>query len=251
MKIVGISLPWALIFCCFSTVSVLPCSAALVAFYDFDGDANDRSGNAVNPTTLNNITQVTGYQGQAYEFNGASSYIQIPLNINSSIYPSLTMGAWVKSDVASSGKQVISQDNGGFDRTIGIDSRGGGLGWSAFTGTGNVVGFKPVSIGTWTFVAVTYDQANLTATLYVNGDTYTEAANLGSGNTFTRIGSNPGFGEYFDGVIDNVFFFNESLSAARINEIHLNGASAIPEPSITLLGCVSLAFCARRRRRGC
>jgi MYXO-CTERM domain-containing protein len=231
-------------------VSSLPASGALLAFYDFNGDANDRSGNAIHPTTLNNVTQVTGYQGQAYEFNGSNSYIRIPLNINPSNHPTLTMGAWVKSDVNVTGKQVISNDNGGFDRTIGIDNRGGGLGWSAFTGTSTVLGYEPVSTGVWTFIAVTYDQANATATLYVNGESFTQAATLNDGNTFTRIGSNPGFGEYFDGVIDNVFFFDEVLSSTRIEQIRLNGASAIPETSTgaLALSCLALATLRRRRR---
>lgn len=248
MKSISRSLPLAVISGLISLILSNPASAALVAFYDFDGDADDRSGNSFHPTTLNNITQVTGYEGQAYEFNGTNSYIQIPLNINPGIYPSLTMGAWVKSDSSSSGKQVISHDDGNYDRSLGIDNRGGGVGWSAFTGSGTVLGFQPVSIGSWTFVAVTYDQVNTTATLYVNGTSFTEAASLGNGNTITRIGSNPGYGEYFDGVIDNVFFFNEVLSPSRIEEIRLNGASAIPEPSVAALAISSLAFLARRRR---
>ena len=227
----------------------IPAPAALLAFYDFDGNANDRSVNAIHPTTQNNITQVAGHEGQAYAFNGLNSYIEIPLNINPANYPSLTMGAWVKSNNASAIKKIISHDNGTYDRTLGIDNRGGGVGWSAFTGTGSVLGFQAVNIGTWTFVAVSYDQAALTATLHVNGNSFTETASLSTGFSFTRIGSNPGYGEYFDGVIDNVFFFDEALSTSRITEIRLNGASAIPEPSSAVLGFSSLALLALRRRR--
>lgn len=232
-----------------SLILSVPASAALLAFYDFEGNANDRSVNAIHPTTQNNIIQVAGYEGQAYEFNGSNSFIEIPLNINPANYPSLTMGAWVKSDNASATKKFISHDDGAYDRTLGIDNRGGGVGWSAFTGTGSVLGFEAVNIGTWTFVAVSYDQAASTATLYVNGNSFTETANLSSGFSSTRIGSNPGYGEFFDGVIDNVFFFDEVLSPSRITEIRLNGASAIPEPSSAVLGISSLALLALRRRR--
>lgn len=232
-----------------SLILSVPASAALLAFYDFDGNANDRSVNAIHPTTQNNIIQVAGYEGQAYEFNGSNSFIEIPLNINPANYPSLTMGAWVKSDNASATKKFISHDDGAYDRTLGIDNRGGGVGWSAFTGTGNVLGYQEVNIHTWTFVAVSYDQAASTATLYVNGNSFTETANLSSGFSVTRIGSNPGYGEFFDGVIDNVFFFDEVLSPSRITEIRLNGASAIPEPSSAVLGISSLALLALRRRR--
>ena len=49
--------------------------------------------------------------------------------------PQVTMVAWVRPDDGSPIKQVISHDHGGYDRSLGIDSRGGGVGWSAFSGS--------------------------------------------------------------------------------------------------------------------
>ena len=73
----------------------------LIAFYPLDGNANDLSGSGANATTVSNVSFVTGYEGQAGSFNGISSYIQVPVNINPAAMPLLTLGAWVLPDNVS------------------------------------------------------------------------------------------------------------------------------------------------------
>jgi len=223
-------------------------SAHLIAYYPFDGNANDVSGNANNPTAIVGAVQALGYTGQAYDFSG-SSYIEIPIDINPSSMPTLTMGAWVQTDVLNMGK-VISNDNIFYDRTLGLDNRGGALGWSAFTGAG-VLGNTPAYTGTWNFIAVTYDQVAGNVVLYIDGITQSTNATQGSGYTTTFIGKNPGFGEFFDGRIDNVFFYDEVLGTAALDNIRLNGISAVPVPAAVWLfgsGLLGLMGVARRKK---
>ena len=198
----------------------------LLAFYPFDGNANDASGNN-NDGVVTGAALSSGYEGQSYHFNGSSDLIRLPLNINPSVHPQLTMGAWVNVNSANPIRQVISEDNGGFDRSLGIDNRGGGTGWSAFAGTGQVLGYEPVTSGEWTFVAVVYDQAAGTVTLYVNGHAFQKAGSLGAGNTFSVIGANPGFGQYFSGTIDDVFFYDTAMTADEITAIRNGGEAEI------------------------
>lgn len=47
-------------------------SSGLVAYYPFDGNANDLSGNNRNGTAVNGVTYVPGVKGQAANFNGTS-----------------------------------------------------------------------------------------------------------------------------------------------------------------------------------
>jgi hypothetical protein len=202
----------------------------LLAFYPLEGNAQDSSRN-------NNHGQVggasfteSGYEGGCYTFNGTDDYIQIPVNINPEFYPQLTMGAWVKANAASPIRQVISHDNGGFDRSVGIDRRGGGEGWSAFSGSGSVLGFEPVVLGEWVFLAVVYDQTAGTVRLYVNDKFFDEAGTLGVGHEYSWIGGNPSYGEYFSGEIDNVFIFGAALSEAQVAYLRQNGSKAILQP---------------------
>lgn len=222
---------------------------SLLAFYQFEGNANDSSPNHKDGTVYG-ATLTTGYEGQAYAYDG-TDYIYAPVNINPGPYPKLTMGAWAKATSVAAVRQVISHDDGGYDRSLGIDNRGGGLGWSAFSGTGAVLGYKTVTTDLWTFLAVVYDQTAATVKLYVDNQVVSETGSLGSGWNYIRIGSNPSYGEYFIGAIDNVFIFDQALTQAQLDYIRTHGASAIPLPSTVLLlssGILGLGLLGARRK---
>ena len=226
-------------------------NASLIAYYDFNGNANDVSGNGNHATSIVGVTQVAGKTGQAYDFSGAGQYIDIPVNINPDSLPFLTMGAWVQTDAAGSSGKVISHDDGGFDRTIGLDARGGSTGWSAFTGVG-VLGDTPATQGNWQFIAVAYNQNANSVLLYIDGVIQTSAGMVNSGANLTRIGGNPTFGNYFDGRIDDVFFYDEVLSQAALDQIRVNGIpTVVPVPTAAwLFGSGLLGLMSMKRHRG-
>jgi hypothetical protein len=232
-------------------------SAGLLAFYDFEGNAQDRSGNARHGTVGGPVLSASGYEGMGYQFDGVDDYISIPVDINPSVVPRLTMGAWVRPTIATGIRGILSHDSGGYDRNLNIDIRGGGWRYSAFTGSGVVGTGTPPAVGAWMFVAVRYDDIADSLTLDVGTSRLTVTANPQSGYTFTRIGSNPGFSEYFAGTIDNVSLYNEVLSDQRIDQIRRDGTSAIrPPPAVPEPGMLSLAgvalvcgVCWRRRAR--
>ncbi|PIQ27683.1 hypothetical protein COW36_07245 [bacterium (Candidatus Blackallbacteria) CG17_big_fil_post_rev_8_21_14_2_50_48_46] len=180
---------------------------------------------------------VEGKQGASWRFDGQGSFLKIPLDINPDQYPRLTFAAWARYEgPAESGGpfQVISHDDGGYDRSLGIDSRGAdGVGWSSFAGSAAVLGSVPVQNGQWVFLASVYDQQAKTVTLYVNGvRKVAENAELGKGHPFLYIGSNPSHGEHFTGLIDEVRVYGRALSASEIEA--LQGAAplaASPQPS--------------------
>jgi len=151
-----------------------------VAFYPFDGTTNDTGAFANNPTVITDITFNPGFQGQAAVFNGTSSFIDIPVNIGSTTFPTITFGAWVNADTGSDNlnRAILSHDNGGFDRQIGIDERDGGFGYAAFTGVG-VLNSKTIQTGTFQFVAARYDGD--TVTLFVDGQSFSSNDVTGDG----------------------------------------------------------------------
>ncbi len=158
------------------------------------------------------------------------------------------MGAWVRAAAGNSSvRQIISHDNFGFDRSLAIDFRGGGgSSWSAFTGNGVLAsGVAPV-IGEWVFLAIAYDQTAGTLRLHVNGQNFTTTTNFNPGQNILNIGRNPnGNGEHFSGLIDEVFFYNGTLSVAEIENIRVNG---IPAPGAAALLATAGLIATRRRR---
>jgi hypothetical protein len=216
----------------------------LLGFYPFDtGNAGDFSGSRRHGTVIGSPPVVTGYEGQGFYFGNHNGYIILPLNINPDKYPRLTMGAWVKTVSSASLQTVLTHDDGGYDRSIGIDYRGGGTGWSAFCGSGQVLGAAPAIQQAWTFVAVVYDQVHQTVRLQVDDMVFTkEAAVLSKGQEQLFIGLSPLFGNFFDGIIDNVFVFGDALTDKQLAYIRYGGSRAIltaprqrPNPGLLLL----------------
>ena len=118
-------------------------------------------------------------------------------------------------------------------RTVIMKERTGGIAYSLYghdnaprpavtvTLTGTVEqstpGVAQLAIGTWTHLAATYDGATLR--LYVNGAQVNSRAVTGAMLTSTsplRIGGNGVWGEFFQGLIDEVRVFDRARTQAEI-----------------------------------
>jgi hypothetical protein len=222
-----------------------PAPSGLVAFYPFD-QSGPFAGATHRPTG--------GYQGGAYHFDGEGEYIDLPVNINPSAMPQVTIGAWarVESVIPNQRAQVLSHDNRDYDRTLGLEPIGydaevpfdpdfpmppfmaaepatGRHHFSAFAGLGpDLVTGPAVELGRWVFLAAVYTGS--TVTMYVDGEHFSTTATPGQGVTYLRVGGNPlgsSSGEPFHGSVDNVFVYNRALSAAEITAIRTRGACGI------------------------
>ena len=252
-----------------------PVFAGFIGEYPFDnGTANDISGNGNNGTNHGAISVSPGYKASdpgAFLFTSFAS-VTLPGTINPtpSALPQITFGGWFDptSDLTLSNLSgLISSDNGGFDRSIVIDSRGGGgFTWSAFTGSGVVSSGITPTVNAWTFVAVAYNQGSNSGTLFVGREgvdlttlatpftTAFDADTVG----FLDIAINPTFtNEVFTGMIDDAFVNDSFLTQAQIDSIYQNGLPGlapvgVPEPgSLALVGVTAagIGFFAWRRRR--
>jgi hypothetical protein len=241
-----------------------PAHAALIGYYTFEGNANDVSGNgnhgilsATAPTLTAAGGGYTGWDGaasQAYAFGGGNTFITVPIDINPAALPQVTFGAWVKAENLDNViRGIISHDNGNFDRTLDMDTRGqsANVEWCLFVGpaSGGVYCAEDAT-SDWTFLVARYDALTNVAQLTVNGmHSSLLATSNGGGLTTTTIGRNPNFDFPFIGLIDNAFFFNSYLTDAQLDEIRRNGITVVPEPSALLMlsaGAIALL----RRRRG-
>ena len=84
---------------------------SLLAYYPLDGDVLDASGNAKHGSVGGSEAYAAGHTGQAFSFDGAT-FISTALDINASVEPQLTMGAWVLP-IGSFYGQVLTHDDQG------------------------------------------------------------------------------------------------------------------------------------------
>ena len=238
-----------------------------LAIYTFDNaDGTDSSGNGNHGTIVGaggtTFTDAGGGRngvGRAMDssvFAGRTG-IETGININPNVFTSLTMGAWVYAR-STGGRGIgkfLSHDDGSFDRTVGLDDRGGpGTNYGAFTGSGLLKPAGPDPIGKWFHIAVSYDGANVN--LWRNGalaGTATDNTDFDLSIWNLHIGTNPGFNEDFDGLIDDAFVYGRALDEKEVKDIYQNGfgpVSQVPIPATLplLIGGFAVFGFLRRRR---
>ena len=257
-----------------------PDPRVLVAHYTFDnGEPLDDSGNGNNGTAKGDATPGgpdSGVHGddQAFLFSG-NGHVEIPIDINPTVRPDLTVTLWVKADEAiappNSGRyKVFGHDDGDLDRVFGLETFigaplpgvvDGPYRWGAFTGvTGDVATAEtgtPVT-SDWTFLAAVWDTDQAPAATVrfhaalQGGDLnhVTESLTNGpSALTTTAIGSaRPSdFLEGFVGLIDEVKIFNSALTVEEIQEIFAQTLTDRPPDATTLTAADIAAGTARLR----
>lgn len=161
-----------------------------------------------------------GNPEKAFAFSGDKG-ITTPFNINPEALPQCTLVTWARyNSEPGAVQQVFSHDDGGFDRSMGLDDRAGQWGWSCFAGNQSVLGGFPVTAGEWTFLAVAYDANNSTVSFYA-GDQKVQVseARLGTGLEATSLGTNPSYGEFFHGDVEPVMVFDRVLTDAEIDAL--------------------------------
>ncbi len=208
--------------------------SGLLALYTFEDNANDVSGNG-NHGICYGPSIIGGYEGEAITFDGIDDHVWLPVDMRPSVYTRITFGAWVNTSTLGNNRGLIS--NGLHARHLGFDyGQGSDIRWAAWAG--NYTYARPPllpeyipPINEWIFLAVVYDQANGTVTLYQDDDAFSVNGTVDDGYNSIYIGSTAREGNLsgytFHGSIDNVFFFGTALSEEQIATIRNNGIQGI------------------------
>ena len=209
--------------------------------------AVDSSGNG-NAGTLSGAERVGGgVFGDALRFDGRGAQVVVPDAPSLRLRDAMTLEAWVKpADVPNAWRDVIykGDDNYYLEAASDRETRASGAG--VFDGTrGHVFAASPLPVDTWTHLAVTYDGAALR--LYLNGGEVAEVPQTGAIASSTRpleLGGDSVYGQFFDGLIDEVRVYNVALNADEIRtDMSAPIASRTPADSTPIVrpgGCVWL-----------
>ena len=209
-------------------------SADMVAWYPFNGNANDESGNGNHGTITGPlVTPVAdhfGEEGKAYKF-GFPDYVSVPTNA-SFFTDEFTVSYWYKVAAYWGDRSVLScvGNNGGYHQAFygttfqyflmyNFTNPGDKWFWSNYT--------VPNTPDTWQHITTTYkktgDNASITR-LYINGelkssDTHANVIGFPGGEIF-YIGRSQG-DVGFNGELDDVRFYSRMLTDAEVMELHI------------------------------
>ncbi|MDR6516251.1 LamG-like jellyroll fold domain-containing protein [Chryseobacterium camelliae] len=207
------------------TPNYVPASG-LVAWWGFNGNANDSSSNG-NTLTVNSATLTADRNGNAnsaYAFNGTTSY----LNTNALSYTFSLSGAhsisfWMKKSGNTEGVALMSGSNtsGNFIWLFQCDTTKSIYGTNKQGQSWTWVNGPAYSTTQWEHYVAVYNNQNMQ--LYKNGvsvgtttNTYTNATQAAMPFYIGRAIS----GGYIAASIDDVGIWNRALSASEISQLY-------------------------------
>jgi glucose/arabinose dehydrogenase len=204
------------------TLVVAPPATGLVGAWAFNeasgATATDGSGTG-NAGTVSGPTRVAGHTGNALSFDGVNDSVTVADANSLDLTNRMTLEAWVRPANASDWRTVLLKEQSGqLAYALYASTDNGRPSGHVFT-TGDVMlrGPNALPIDAWSHLAFTWD--GTTTRMYVNGTQVATAALSGTAVASTgplRIGGNGVWGEWFNGLIDDVRVYNRALSAAEI-----------------------------------
>ena len=202
----------------------------LIAFYPFNGNALDESGNGNDGQPQNGASLTTdrfGSADNAYAFDGEDDHIIVPTgSLNLPIAGSLSLAAWVYPESQKT-QNIIRKGpvvNGPEAAPFAL----------AMSGTGDIIfELRPnaqltqvrktgYSLHNWTYIVGTYD--GTTMRLYVNGqleNSMSTTGTLAQEISPLLIGTRLGLpSDTFEGKIDDVRIYNRALTEDEIRQLY-------------------------------
>jgi formylglycine-generating enzyme required for sulfatase activity len=215
---------------------ILP-TEGLVAYYPFNGNANDESGNGNHGTVNGALLTSDRFDrpNSAYEFNGVDAFIDI--NDANSLRPSfITIAGWIRPTISSKGAVLYkctygtaeneeyevgltssSEINAGIKKNSGCQPAAGWV----------IVSSPPHTIPTnlWTFICSTWDGSQLK--MYLDGALVATNPSGPTGPMDQCPGGNLKLGAgwnasdvYYSGKLDDFRIYSRALSESEIHELY-------------------------------
>ncbi len=187
----------------------------LVAYYPFDGNAKDHSGNGYDLTVTGAVltTDRDSAAGKAYAFNGISNKMDgTGLNFGGS--KTLSISAWFKT--SPTGLAFFLAGNGASFAAFTEDGPYAGLAISV-PATNSAVG--KIVAGKWNHLAGLYDGDSIK--VYINGQAAGTTFHHGSniyGSTPLTVGYYSS--SFWSGSLDDIYLYNRLLSLDEIKTLY-------------------------------
>jgi hypothetical protein len=195
----------------------------LVAAYGFEEpsgtNVSDESGRGNDGTISGATHTLAGRYGNALSFDGVNDMVSVADSSSLDLGSGMTLSAWVRPATVAGWRSVLLKEHtgrlvyalyGSSDSTL--------PGGAVYTGSYHELqGAAAVPMQHWTHLAASYD--GTTMRLYVDGtqvSTQVAPGTITSSGGALRLGGNALFGEWFNGLIDDVRVYSRALSPGEI-----------------------------------
>lgn len=206
----------------------------LIAFYPFNGNAIDESGNGNNceiqAALL--ITNRFGETNSAYYFNGVNAVIYGKVKNMPALNTPLSISWWFLIEELQTYKESFGAGNmfalvnnqeacgvqAGFRgleyKTLGFDV------WKK--GGGTLLEAEIPNINTWHHCCYSFD--GLIHRFYLDGKEISNSKNPQTNGTPNELvfGNYPSGNQFYKGKLDDIYIYNRVLTPKEINKLHLN-----------------------------
>lgn len=227
---------------CFASYASASLSDGLVAYYPFNGNAYDASGNHNNGLVRGpSLTKDRfGNSNSAYLFDGQRDYIEVPDSDLLDIKKDISITGWFKVNSFSSEwltiiNKAASDSNDTFEISI---NRSKYLHFPLMLGAGNRTAYNTTNIvmqRKWHFFAVVYSGEEVR--MYIDGKLnrsyvvrnkplHTNDHNLIIGAEKEHV-NGPHF---FNGIIDDIRLYNRAISASEASKLYAIKNIALYKP---------------------
>jgi len=215
---------------CPCTTNTIDYPTSNVAYYEFDGNAEDSTTNGYNGTD-SNVTWAQGRFGTVGSFNGSSSFLDT--NYTLPAISAYSISAWFKTSATNIQQFVLADFNSvgsglSVRFTLGFTAANkfyftignGSSSWSNFT-----INALPYRDGNWHNIVTVWNGTSVK--LYADGNTtpivdLTSSVAAGTAGTSSLVMGRAGdyTGNYWNGSIDQVRIFSSALSATDVADLY-------------------------------
>lgn len=247
-----------------SALSFAQTTNGLVAYYPFNGNANDSSGNGIHATTNTAISvdDRFGNPNMAYWFGGSNAtYIEVPHNSLLNLNKSKTVSAWYRIDSVPKNwypaiiyKESVTSNYPTFGIQFNIDPAYSArnrnkVGFFFGNGSTNKLLSTQESITDsskftkWVHIVGTYSYTSGYQKIYYNGmlsdsvflgaytsDTSTKVMQIGRSTSVGNFNGNN-----FLGYIDDIRLYNRELDATEISDLFNESNPILSVKSVNIL----------------
>ncbi|MEI6884081.1 MAG: LamG domain-containing protein [Bacteroidota bacterium] len=228
-----------ILFYCFTAYGQKnPPDKSLVAWFPFNGNAEDASGSKLKSRIYNAVltADLKGKENGSFYFNGANAYIEVKSTPSINLTESLTISCWIAPENKGIYKSWVSKANRCSQWRFGfgdVSSNEWGFGNWNKDRADYYTTLDSIPSSQWSFVAATFSQKAKKIVLYLNGkqiESFDIAFDITGSELPLYIGYQKDDCTWFNGNIDEVKIFNRALEPNEIGSLYAEFEGKISKP---------------------